>query len=284
MEEENYELSSSWDSLLAGADESMEHAQRTASDEEVSLASSSHSSDTEYVPIVPREPRGASQEVESEFERSAQMDDQELDQLRVKYSIPANYIMRRADPGETSTKTEPGWVALFVELFSKGGLRLPLHSFFEEFLIEHNMPPSAFSYNGWRTLGAFVAFCKQLGIVPTVRRFDLFYEVKMFKKGVYFASARPGMKIFNLPSSTHPKRQKYFMCRPEAGWEIPTRWGSKNKLVHDPELNFDEKAFVHRVKAEVAKYVGNMINTTRYCTEERMRACGVYPPLGRYSP
>ena len=284
MEEENYELSSSWDSLLAGAEEDMEHAQRTASDEEVSLASSSHSSDTEYVPVSTREARGVSQEAESDFERSAQMDDHELDEVRVKYSIPANYIMRRADPGESSTKTDPEWVALFAELFSKGGLRLPLHSFFEEFLIEHNIPPGAFSYNGWKVLGAFVALCKELRIVPTVRRFDLFYEVKAFKKGVYFASARAGMKIFNTPSSTHPKRQKYFMCRPEAGWEIPTRWWNKKKLVHDPELTADDKIFVRRVKAEVAKHVGNVINTTRYCTEERMRACGVYPPLGRYSP
>ena len=141
------------------------------------------------------------------------MEEDELNWVVRDYGIPSRFEVRLPGESETVMTAAEGWNALFVDLFVKGGFRLPLHPFVEEFLSAYGIPPSGLGPNGWKILFGFLLMCADLGQQCTLRRFSLFYEVKIMK-GIFFLSAKPKMKLFKTSSSVHADRKAFFMCRP----------------------------------------------------------------------
>ncbi|XP_052297020.1 uncharacterized protein LOC127902229 [Citrus sinensis] len=75
----------------------------------------------------------------------------ELDDLRLRYSIPGEIPLRIPRKKDTPSRPPRGYVTLYLESF-KYGLRCPLQPYFARILNGLNLAPGQLNPNGWRVL------------------------------------------------------------------------------------------------------------------------------------
>ena len=207
------------------------------------------------------------------------LEDAELDWVVNEYDIPSQFGVRLPDRDETVMKAAEGWNALFVDLFDKGGFRLPLHPFVEEFLNAYGIPPSGLGPNGWKILFGFMLACDELGQQCTLRRLSLFYDVKIMN-GIFFLGAKPQRKLFKTSSSVHADRNMFFMCKPRSGWNIPTIWKKKTPAEFPNEGNEEENVFISLMESFASPKKGALIDVNKFCTKERLSEANISPHKG----
>ncbi|KAL9441425.1 hypothetical protein AB3S75_020002 [Citrus x aurantiifolia] len=128
----------------------------------------------------------------------------ELDDLRLRYSIPGEIPLKI--PGKKDTPSWPprGYVTLFLESF-KYGLRCPLQPYFTRILNGLNLTPGQLNPNGWRVLsGLFILWDRCCQSEPTVDEVKHLYQLKSSPKDAgwyYFQSNTKSRKpITDLPT------------------------------------------------------------------------------------
>ncbi|XP_024038613.1 uncharacterized protein LOC112097625 [Citrus clementina] len=75
----------------------------------------------------------------------------ELDDLRLRYHIPGEVLLRIPGKKDSPSRPPRGYVTLFLESF-KYGLRCPLQPYFARILHGLNLAPGQLNPNGWRVL------------------------------------------------------------------------------------------------------------------------------------
>ncbi|KAL2465691.1 Uncharacterized protein Adt_41542 [Abeliophyllum distichum] len=74
--------------------------------------------------------------------------EEELEDMRLSYDIPASVILRAPGPEECTDDPPEGFVAIYEPTMQQG-LRLPMHHFFREVLKDWNLAPFQITPNGW---------------------------------------------------------------------------------------------------------------------------------------
>ncbi|XP_024047927.1 uncharacterized protein LOC112101481 [Citrus clementina] len=115
----------------------------------------------------------------------------ELDDLRLRYSIPGEIPLKIPGKKDTPSRPPRGYVTLFLESF-KFGLRCPLQPYFARILNGLNLAPGQLNPNGWRVLsGLFILWDRCCQSEPTIDEVKHLYQLKSSPKdavswGVHF--------------------------------------------------------------------------------------------------
>ncbi|XP_052299219.1 uncharacterized protein LOC127902974 [Citrus sinensis] len=115
----------------------------------------------------------------------------ELDDLRLRYSIPGEIPLKIPGKKDTPSRPPRGYVTLFLESF-KFGLRCPLQPYFARILNGLNLAPGQLNPNGWRVLsGLFILWDRCCQSEPTTDEVKHLYQLKSSPKdavswGVHF--------------------------------------------------------------------------------------------------
>ncbi|KAL9459101.1 hypothetical protein AB3S75_002481 [Citrus x aurantiifolia] len=128
----------------------------------------------------------------------------ELDDLRLRYSIPGEIPLKIPGKKDTPSRPPRGYVTLFLESF-KYGLRCPLQPYFARILNGLNLAPGQLNHNGWRVLsGLFILWDRCCQSEPTVDEVKHLYQLKSSRKDAgwyYFQSSTKSRKpITDLPT------------------------------------------------------------------------------------
>ncbi|KAL9431579.1 hypothetical protein AB3S75_026717 [Citrus x aurantiifolia] len=128
----------------------------------------------------------------------------ELDDLRLRYSIPSEIPLKIPGKKDTPSRSPRGYVTLFLESF-KYGLRCPLQPYFARILNGLNLAPGQLNSNGWRVLsGLFILWDRCCQSEPTVDEVKHLYQLKSSPKDAgwyYFQSSTKSRKpITDLPT------------------------------------------------------------------------------------
>ena len=128
----------------------------------------------------------------------------ELNDLRLRYSIPGEIPLRIPGKKDTPSRPPRGYVTLYLESF-KYGLRCPLQPYFARILNGLNLAPGQLNPNGWRVLsGLFILWDRCCQSEPTVDEVKHLYQLKSSPKDAgwyYFQSGTKSRKpITDLPT------------------------------------------------------------------------------------
>ncbi|GAY69645.1 hypothetical protein CUMW_289010, partial [Citrus unshiu] len=128
----------------------------------------------------------------------------ELDDLRLRYHIPGEVLLRIPGKRDSPSRPPRGYVTLFLENF-RHGLRCPLQPYFARILNGLNLTPGQLNPNGWRVLsGLFILWDKCCQSEPTVDEVKHLYQLKSSPKDAgwyYFQSSAKNRKpITDLPT------------------------------------------------------------------------------------
>ncbi|KAL9448162.1 hypothetical protein AB3S75_015602 [Citrus x aurantiifolia] len=128
----------------------------------------------------------------------------ELDDLRLRYSIPGEIPLKIPGKKDTPSRPPRGYVTMFLESF-KYGLRCPLQPYFARILNGLNLAPGQLNPNGWRVLsGLFILWDRCCQSEPTVDEVKHLYQLKSSPKDAgwyYFQSSTKSRKpITDLPT------------------------------------------------------------------------------------
>ncbi|GAY51186.1 hypothetical protein CUMW_132350 [Citrus unshiu] len=132
----------------------------------------------------------------------------ELNDLRLRYSIPGEILLKI--PGKNNTPSRPprGYVTLFLESF-KHGLRCPLQPYFARILNGLNLAPGQLNPNGWRVLsGLFILWDRCCQSEPTVDEVKHLYQLKSSPKDAGCTKTRK--PITDLPTGGGGSWKKKF--------------------------------------------------------------------------
>ncbi|KAK9232014.1 hypothetical protein WN943_022256 [Citrus x changshan-huyou] len=169
----------------------------------------------------------------------------ELNDLRLRYSIPGEIPLRIPGKKDTPSRPPRGYVTLYLESF-KYGLRCPLQPYFARILNGLNLAPGQLNPNGWRVLsGLFILWDRCCQGEPTVDEVKHLYQLKSSPKDAgwyYFQSGTKSRKpITDLPTGGGGtwKRKFFFAggpwgqvaqidgkdCRVPPRFTVPVSWG-----------------------------------------------------------
>ncbi|KAL9420497.1 hypothetical protein AB3S75_038133 [Citrus x aurantiifolia] len=128
----------------------------------------------------------------------------ELDDLRLRYSIPGEIPLKIPRKKDTPSRPPRGYVTLFLESF-KYGLRCPLQPYFARIFNGLNLAPGQLNPNGWRVLyGLFILWDRCCQSEPTVDEVKHLYQLKSSPKDAgwyYFQSSTKSRKLItDLPT------------------------------------------------------------------------------------
>ncbi|CAN6202354.1 unnamed protein product [Urochloa humidicola] len=148
----------------------------------------------------------------------------------------------------------PGAVCVYADAL-EAGMRVPLRSFFAEFLSYFGLAPSQLAPNCWRVMAAFAALCRSAGVhPPPVAVFRHHFGLRALKnvKGIYcFVGKDTGVALFTgLPDSIKGWKERFFFLKSSssAPWPCPVLWGEPTKKsMADPMLTSEEKGVVEKL-------------------------------------
>ena len=128
----------------------------------------------------------------------------ELADLRLRYSIPSEILLKIPGKNDTPSRPPRGYVTMFLESF-KYGLRCPLQPYFAWIFNGLNLAPGQLNPNGWRVLsGLFILWDRCCQSEPTVDKVKHLYQLKSSPKDAgwyYFQSSTKTRKLItNLPT------------------------------------------------------------------------------------
>ncbi|KAL9434026.1 hypothetical protein AB3S75_028791 [Citrus x aurantiifolia] len=153
----------------------------------------------------------------------------ELDDLRLRYSIPGEIPLKITGKKDTPSRPPRGYVTLFLESF-KYGLRCPLQPYFARILNGLNLAPGQLNPNGWRVLsGLFILWDRCCQSEPTVDEVKHLYQLKSSPKDAgwyYFQSSTKSRKpITGLPTGGGGTwRRKFFFAGGPWGQVAQINW------------------------------------------------------------
>ncbi|CAH9126901.1 unnamed protein product [Cuscuta epithymum] len=139
---------------------------------------------------------------------------------------------------------------LMVHLDSiKSGLQFPLHQFYLDFFHRYQVVPAQFMPNSFRFISAFIAWCSDMGVDPSLDLFLHFFKVsRQNSDGFLRVSARPGRRLFHgAPTSFHDWKHQFFFLRFPEG-RFLERWNGYSLKIGPPSLTDGLEEAINKLK------------------------------------
>ncbi len=166
--------------------------------------------------------------------------------IAVKYPWPKGTSLSLPDPRARPTMDFGEHMVMFEGVMEHGGFRLPLASFFVEFLNDIELAPWQLTYNSWIYLVAIAMRCFSLSNLPTLELFRAVTKISVTKYPFYGISI-PKVRLITKRSNMLTWGPRWFLIKAPKDLPFPFRKAAG-------------KVSIKKVKKGQAKHLREFLN------------------------
>ena len=189
----------------------------------------------------------------------SKMTEDELAIIRSYFEVPDYVRFRLPGPADVPTRPPPGAVAVFRDYFIRG-LRLPLHPFIREVLVNLEISLPQLNPNAYQSMVALWALYRLLGFPDlTVEELRAAYSVKNAPSchGSYYFQSFEGQVITDRDDSMKTWKSYWFWA--EGSWEghprelaeygraVPTTWNLEKQCADQAAISDEGTARIQSI-------------------------------------